>query len=504
MSSSPFTPDDRALLLARGIPEEEALRHLDLLARPPAKRRLERPCTPGDGIERIPDDEIEALAALHDEAAGQGRVIKFVPASGAASRMFQDLVATDGPGSHLAAFADALPRFAFVADLERLLAASGRDLERLVAARALDQIREAFLGENGLGYADLPKGLVKFHAYVDESRTPFEEHLAEAAAYARNVRGEARVHLTVSVEHMDRFRRRVDEVRSRLETFLDTRFLLDFSLQHPSTDTLAADLEDRPLRDERGRLVLRPAGHGALLENLAALDGDLVFVKNIDNVVPDRMKPTLVRWKKAIGGLLVRLQREVFVHAARLRSPDADPRVVEEAASFAKARFGAAALPDAASTPPRSRRLAVLDALDRPLRVCGVVANVGEPGGGPFWVRDRDGRVTRQIVEAAEVDRDDPGQDAILRSATHFNPVDLACAVRDVEGRAFDLHRYVDPDAVIVTRKSSAGRVLKALERPGLWNGAMARWNTVFVEVPLETFAPVKTVFDLLRPEHQP
>lgn len=275
-------------------------------------------------------------------------------------------------------------------------------------------------------------------------------------------------------------------------------------MQKPSTDTLAVGHDDRPLRDRDSRLRFRPGGHGALIENLNDLDGDLIFVKNIDNVQPDRHMDEAVRWKRLLGGYLVRLQRRAFDYLGRLRRADAQPELVDEAMEFARRSLNITIDPSRVPMTFQAARAFLIDRLNRPLRVCGVVPNTGEPGGGPFWVADDWAGATLQIVEKGQVDPDDSAQQQILRQATHFNPVDLVCAVRDVEGRAFDLPAYVDADAVLISRKSDAGHELRALERPGLWNGAMARWNTVFVEVPLATFSPVKSVLDLLRDEHQP
>ncbi|HEX6851428.1 MAG TPA: DUF4301 family protein [Candidatus Polarisedimenticolaceae bacterium] len=498
---TPFNPADVDQLRERGISVEEARRQLDLLRVPPPRRRLDRPATVGDGIVRIPEERTAELIQLAELAARQGRCLKMVPASGAASRMFASLLAAraarqcDVQDSRV--LMERLHDFPFLEELRSELAFEGYDLDILHGAGNCLEILDAMLGPDGLALADRPKGLLAFHRYAGGARLAFEEHLVEAAAYARDADGIARVHFTVSPEHLDRFREAAEEARPGYERGLGVRLEIGFSVQSPSTDTIAATVDGEPFRDDAGRVLLRPAGHGALLENLNALEGDLVLLKNIDNVVPDRLKGPTVRWKRILCGFLVALQREVFLHTARLRDPAVEAWALDEAQAFAAERFAAAA-PSGAD-----RRAWLLDLLDRPLRVCGVVPNQGEPGGGPFWQRGEDGRVTLQIVETAEVDLDDPSQASIVAASTHFNPVDLACSVRDVEGRPYDLRRFVDARAVLVARKSFGGRELLALERPGLWNGAMAFWNTVFVEVPVETFAPVKTVFDLLRPEHR-
>jgi hypothetical protein len=341
--------------------------------------------------------------------------------------------------------------------------------------------------------------LLKFHHDAAAGRTAFEEHLVEAGQYARDTNGVCRLHFTVSPRHQPAFEATAREADAR-HVAGDARFEIGYSIQKRSTDTLSLDEDGEPRRDGQRRLLFRPGGHGALIENLRALEADLVFVKNIDNVQPDRSKPVMAHWKRALAGYLVGLQRELSGYLDGLRGNGPREPLLEQVRTLARERLHVDLKHGAGSSPERW----LISQLNRPLRVCGVVPNTGEPGGGPFWVRGPDGRVSLQIVETTEVDPHDEQQQEILRSSTHFNPVDLVCALRDHEGRPFDLGRYIDHDAVIVTSKSDGGNELRALERPGLWNGAMAHWNTVFVELPSESFTPVKTVVDLLRPEHQP
>ncbi|MDX2171452.1 MAG: DUF4301 family protein [Deltaproteobacteria bacterium] len=359
----------------------------------------------------------------------------------------------------------------------------------------LAPLLDALLTPSGLDYAAQPKGLLLFHAYPDGPRTAFEEHLVEAAGLTRDAGGTARLHLTVSPEHQAGFSELLARVRAQYERRLEARFAVGFSTQKRSTDTIAVGADNRPFREPDGRLLFRPGGHGALIENLNELGGDLVFVKNIDNVQPDHRRAAALEAMQVEVGHLAVLQREVAGHLEALAGDGA--AALAAARDYAAARFGL-------RLPPRADRAAVIAALDRPLRVCGVVRNTGEPGGGPFWVRDSDGSVSPQIVESAQVALGDPDQRAVFERATHFNPVFLACAVRDRHGRPYDLRRFVDPSAVFIARKSKDGRELKALERPGLWNGGMARWLTRFVEIPESAFTPVKTINDLLRPAHQP
>jgi hypothetical protein len=355
------------------------------------------------------------------------------------------------------------------------------------------------LDDEGLGYAAIPKGLVAFHDYADGPRTPLDEHLVEATQFAADAEHRCRLHFTVSPEHRARFESRLAEATARLEARLDVRFEATLSEQHPSSDTLAADEDGTPFRDRDGRLLFRPAGHGALIENLAEMDADLVLIKNVDNVAHDRFKRDTFTWSRLLVGCATRLERTAMSLLRRLED-DGDEAVLAEAQKFLAEGFR--------RTPPtgsRAERVAWTSAqLARPIRVCGMVHNTGEPGGGPMWVRGRDGALTPQIVELSQVDMSDARQQAIVAASTHFNPVFMALALRGADDRAYRLADFVDDRAVLVVKRSAEGRDLLALERPGLWNGAMAGWNTVFVEVPLGVFNPVKTVNDLLRKEHQP
>ncbi len=508
MAADHLTDADREQLRARGIALEEARRQLDLLASPPVHARLVRPATVGDGIESVPDAEVPELLGRHVRAAAAGRLLWFVPASGAATRMFRDLApfvrggsATRSVGQAEAArqLLEGLPRLPFFDELRAELARRGLELDRLVDEKRVGEILAALLDRDGLGLADLPKGLVPFHRYADAARTAFEEHLVEAASVVRNTSGRCRLHFTVSPEHLSRFQALLVGVRGEYERRLGVRLEVGFSEQSPTTDTLAVELDGRPLRDGSGRLVFRPAGHGALLENLSAVGGDLVLIKNVDNVARDRFKEIADRWKALLVGRLLGLEKQVREHLAAMDRSSPDPERLAGALEFLHLEIPS----EIESAGAEARRAFLIETLDRPLRVCGVVRNTGEPGGGPFWVRGRDGRVSLQIVEGAQVDPGSPEQQEILRRSTHFNPVDMVCALRDRAGRPHDLRRFADPEAVIVAKKSWEGRPIVALERPGLWNGGMAGWVTVFVEVPLETFNPVKTVLDLLRPEHQ-
>jgi hypothetical protein len=339
--------------------------------------------------------------------------------------------------------------------------------------------------------------------YDEHFRTPVEEHLEEAALYVRDSDGRAVIHFTVSPEHMAGIREHVDHALGRYKES-GIRHDVSYSLQKPSTDTIAVDMEGAPFREKGGEILFRPGGHGALLENLNDLQGDIIFIKNIDNVVPDRLKKETTAYKKALGGYLIGLQDRVFEYLGQLSGPPPGQGILKQMLRFAEEELYRIPPGGGAGLSAQEMISFLISAMNRPLRVCGVVRNAGEPGGGPFWVEHQDGTQSLQIVESSQVDMESSDQKAIWESSTHFNPVDLVCGVRDYRGRPFDLRDYVDPLTGFISIKSKDGKELKALELPGLWNGSMAFWNTVFVEVPSITFNPVKTVMDLLRKEHQP
>jgi hypothetical protein len=512
-----FSGEDLKQIRSLGITKEQVISQLETFQRPDPYLRLNRPCTIGDGVRTITEEELPALFEHHREATDQGRCLKFVPASGAATRMFELLLwfytyESSLKRAEIARRAEAgerkckdllelmaqIERFAFFDTLREVMTNAALDIHALMKRGRFRQVLEYLLTSRGLNYANLPKGLLAFHRYPDESRTAFEEHLVEAAEYVRNDRGICRLHFTVSPEHREGFEGLLEKVRPLYETEYNVQFRVDFSVQKQSTNTIAVDRENRPFRLENGKLLFRPSGHGALIENLNDL-----FIKNIDNVVPDKLKGPTFTWKKALAGYLVKLQKRIFSYVEKLAAGMEEDQFLNEALEFATAGLCLSIPEGQRLESPGKKREFLLSALNRPLRVCGIVESQGEPGGGPFWIEGRDGSLSLQIVEEAQVDPDAVEQQEIWGSATHFNPVDIVAGVRDYRGNPFDLGQYVDPNAIIITRKSKDGRELKALELPGLWNGAMAHWNNIFVEVPLTTSNPVKTINDLLRPEHQ-
>lgn len=506
-----FPSNDLKQLQLRNIGQETATRQLNLLRTGQVDIKLDRPCIPGDGIVQIQQTSYDYLTRAFSAAAEAGRLQRFVPASGAASRMFSPLHAdtetleacrTEQASRQatqaeldLRRFLDELPSFAFYADLAKTMEEDGSDLEQAREERAAGQIIRCLLETSGLGYSRLPKGLLAFHRSPDGARTPFIEHLAEAALL-NGLDGVVKLHFTVSEEHLALFKAQLAAWQAVLGETYGCSFDVSYSTQKPSTDTLAIDDNGQPLRDADGDLVLRPGGHGALIENLNDLDGDIVLIRNIDNVVPDAHKECNLLWTKLLTGYLVEIQQEQHALLKALNEQPDDPMVRELAVSFLADRLQT-------EVPFSEGSSKLMDLLDRPLRVCGMVVNSGEPGGGPFWVRETDGKTTRQIVEGAQIDKQDTEQADILARSTHFNPVDMVCAVRDWRGNRYDLTRFVDDEAVIITSKMQNGKEIRVLERPGLWNGGMSGWHTVFVDIPPEAFNPVKTVFDLLRPAHQ-
>ncbi len=513
--SHPFTERDLKQLRDRGISPERAAGHLATLAAGMHQAVLNRPCTRGDGITVLSDADVERLCRRGQEAAQAGRFLKFVPASGAATRMFQPLLAARGRAADTAAtledlrglpeypalreFMAHIERFAFHPELKRELERRGKRLQALRDAKQFRMVLDCLLSAEGLGYGELPKAVIPFHRYPNDCRTPVAEHLVQARAHVRDRNGTVRVHFTVSGEHRTAVERHIAEV-CRLYEDDDGRYDVTLSEQRPDTDTLAAGLDNQPFRQRDGNLSLRPGGHGALLANLNDLKADVVFIQNIDNVAV--RADTAIRYRKALAGYLVELQARLFEYLEGLH-PGATPSFLEEALHFVRATLSVVPPEDLTDAPAADRVRFLRETLDRPLRVCGMVPSTGEPGGGPFWVRGAGGVPSLQIIESAQVDMAQARQRDIFASSTHFNPVDLVCGVRDRSGTCFDLMRFSDPDSSFISIKSADGRKLKALEHPGLWNGGMAEWNTVFVEVPQETFTPVKTVLDLLRQEHR-
>ena len=476
-----FSKEDLQQIEQHGLTQAQVEQQIENFRQGFPYLKIVRAAAAGDGVLVMDDEHIAQAEARYDEAAANMKVVKFVPASGAATRMFKELfeyVNDDKRTPGIDRLLDNIEKFAFWPELSEHIMPDSPD----------EEIVESIV-KTGLCYGAKPKGLVTFHAYADGNRKAVEEHLVEGALYARSG-DEVYIHFTVSAEHKDGFLEVLNAKQPFYEERFGVKYNVSFSVQKPSTDTIAVNPDNTPFRTDEGKLLFRPAGHGALIENLNDIDADVIFVKNIDNVTTDERRGDTVKYKKALAGLLLELQEQAFEYLKVLEVGGAD---LEPIANFVEQKL-------CVKLPADYNSELLKAVLNRPIRVCGVVRNQGEPGGGPFWVDGGDGTESLQIAESSQIAPEDMH---LMQSATHFNPVDLVCGVKDSRGGKFDLTQYTDPSTGFISSKSSGGRDLRAQELPGLWNGAMAKWNTILVEVPITTFSPVKVVQDLLRPEHQ-
>lgn len=502
-----FTQKDLHQIAEKGIQLDEINRQINHFQNgfPPAD--ISMTASPGKGIIVLSEGDERHYRDVFLNNSADFHITRFIPASGAATRMFKSLYEALGKlelkskkeqerwieeHEEIGNFIRNLGKYPFFEDLE------------LAEKNLPSDMLKALLDEGGLAYATKPKGLLKFHKYSEEDRrTPFHEHLLEAISYCSNRDHIVRVHMTVSENHLEGFKAEAARIIPLIEEVAGVQIDLSFSFQRPETDTIAVDLSNEPFRNPDGSLLFRPGGHGALIRNLDALDSDVIFISNIDNVAPDRIKEKRVRYKQILGGILLEFRSKIFYYLQLLSSGEKiEKRRLDSMLAFMHEGLGVA-IPEGLpgwSTP--ELRSWLQESMNRPVRVCGMVRNEGEPGGGPFYVRSETGEVSLQIVESSQIDLDNPHQAAVFGESTHFNPVDLVCSIRDFQGNKFNLNHFVDHNTGFISSKSVGGKPLKALELPGLWNGAMAGWLTLFVDVPVETFSPVKTVFDLLREEH--
>ena len=503
-----LSQQDLQQIASKGITEEQINNQLKEFETGFPFLKLEAAAAVGKGILAPSEEERDGyIQAWNDYKAAGRKIVKFVPASGAASRMFKDMFAFvnadyDVPTTDFEKkYFDNIEKFAFFHALDAVCQSNeGKGIKALMDEGNYKAVARNMLEGGGLNYGQLPKGLLLFHKYGEDARTPMEEHLVEGALYAAS-NGEANVHFTVSHEHMALFEQRVEQKVAAFSDKYGIKYNISFSEQKPSTDTVAANPDNTPFRNEDGSLLFRPGGHGALIENLNEIDADVVFIKNIDNVVPDRLKDETVTYKQLIAGILVTTQKKAFDY---IRVLDGNPTgdQLQEIARFVSENL--CCKKEGVETLGREQLVNYLRGkLNRPMRVCGVVKNVGEPGGGPFLTYNQDGSISLQILESSQIDKSNAEYQRMFTEGTHFNPVDLVCAVKDYEGKPFNLPDFVDKTTGFISSKSKNGKELKALELPGLWNGAMSDWSTIFVEVPLGTFNPVKTVNDLLREQHQ-
>lgn len=510
MSNHNFTGSDLDQITSLGFTPDDIEKQLTNFHNGFPKIQLIEPATiENGGITRLHDEQIDLFVKRYETLKEHQKILKFVPASGAASRMFKDLYTFTAnyigdlndfgyKYPSVKEFIQHIRTFAFFNDLEICMNHAGMDFGEVMDRGDFTTVINFLLNDQYLGYGSKPKALLKFHRYGDLQRTPLEEHIVEGAEYAQNSDTSVNLHFTISPEHRAQFRKKISEIKKFYEAACNIQLNIKLSEQKHFTDIIAVDEYNNPLRDKEGRLVFRPGGHGSLIENLNEQHADIIFIKNIDNVVPDWMKHTTIVYKKALAGLLLDIQQKVF-DAIRLLKAGCTKQQVCEIEKFVTDTLH---MEIPSHTSPHERTTQLIALLNRPIRVCGMVKNQGEPGGGPFFVRDSHGNRSLQIVETAQINRKDATQESILNASTHFNPVDIVCATKDYRGRRFDLRQFVDPTTGFIAKKSQGATVVKSQERPGLWNGAMAYWITLFVEVPLATFNPVKTVNDLLRKEH--
>ena len=504
-----FTQTDIQQLDAKGISIAQIEEQLSYLKKGFPYLSIHASASIEKGIRYIPENEQGFFLDQWSSYLKTNKIIvKFVPASGAASRMFKDLFEfLDSENSQLESpflekFFEGMSHFAFYDSLQSVCEKNeGKNIASLCSSGEYRKIIENLLRDKGLNYGQLPKGLILFHNYSDSPRTAMEEHLVEGALYACNEAKQVNLHFTVSPEHKELFRQLAGQKSPLYAKHFGVNYQIDFSEQKPSTDTIAADTENQPFHD-KGELVFRPGGHGALIENLNDISADVVFIKNVDNVVPDSFKLVTVHYKKLLAGVLIDCQQKIFEYLNLIDSGKYDHEQLMEMLYFLQDEL-CIKNPETKMLEDVELVLYIKSKLNRPLRVCGMVRNQGEPGGGPFLTVNADGTISPQILESSQIDLKDPEKKRLFEQGTHFNPVDLVCALKDYKGEKIDLLRYVNKNTGFISLKSKNGKELKALELPGLWNGAMSDWNTIFVEVPVETFNPVKTVNDLLRREHQ-
>lgn len=507
-----ITEQDRQILAAKGITEQQVESQLQRFATGFPFLKLEGAARQGNGILALDRNAMEqAKARWNAYLNNGGTVTKFVPASGAASRMFKALFAfvdgdTDTPaeGSDVDRLVKDIDKLAFFGELDAAVKKLyGKDVRQMLAEGQTRKVIAAIILPEGLNYGNLPKGLLTFHAYPQSNttRTPLEEQMVEGAQSATTADGEVNLHFTVSANHRQLFLDKIAQAVPAIEKERGVKFNISLSEQKPSTDTIAANNDNTPFRED-DQLVFRPGGHGALIQNLNDIDSEVVFIKNIDNVVPDNFREATVTYKKVIAGVLIEAHDRIALYMDMLSKGAYTPADLDNMLAFLHDTL---CVKDDRTVNMDNTELALYlkEKFDRPLRVCGMVRNEGEPGGGPYIARNPDGSYSPQILESSQIDTSNAEYAAMMKSATHFNPVDLVCYIRDCEGKKYNLTEYVDPDTGFISSKSLHGRELKALELPGLWNGAMSNWNTIFVEVPVATFNPVKTVNDLLRSTHQ-
>ena len=512
-----FSSSDFLHIYEYGIPVKNIQKQLNFFKEGIPKADVVSPATLSNGILKLSEKDFHEQANFFDAYKLNLKLNKFVPASGAASRMFKFLTEflnefdvenesinayiNQKKASELSIFIVGMEKFPFFEAIDKQLRAEFTDFDSLDRSFKNYYFIKLLLSSDYFDFASKPKGILPFHKYTNHIATPVEEHLQECTHYS-NTNSGSHLHFTVSESHQKYFEDIVRTIKPKIENKSGVVIDISYSYQNKSTDTLAVTMENKPFRDDKGLLVFRPGGHGALIENLNNLDADIVFIKNIDNVIQNNLEKISL-YKKGLAGMLLRLQQQVFRYLNALDSVIIEPELIDEITFFLKEKLNITMNATFHLGNLETKIIELQNFLNRPIRVCGMVKNEGEPGGGPFWVRDKQGRVSLQIVESSQVDLDDDNQKAILNAATHFNPVDLVCGIKNYKNEKFDLRKFVDYNSGFIVEKNVVGENIKGYELPGLWNGAMANWLTVFVQVPLITFNPVKTVNDLLKPAHQ-
>ncbi|THD68997.1 DUF4301 family protein [Robertkochia marina] len=509
---------DLRQITSRGIKPEKIKEQIEVFKRGIPFVNLVAAATIDHGIELVTADRKEHYINRYEKERDQLDLLKFVPASGAATRMFKALfefLNDYNPESEtvnayvnrtnaqiIRTFFVGVEKFPFYHELMEEMEKRYPDYVKLSYDHQKHLFVKLLLSEDGFDFGSFPKGLLPFHRYKTRASTAFEEHLYEAALYS-SAKGKARLHFTISEEHLKKFEKEFKDIRKSVEEKTGVSFEISFSFQKTSTDTIAVTPDDDPFRLQNGDLLFRPGGHGALIENLNEQDADLIFIKNIDNVVVYKFKHEMADFKKMLAGKLLELREQVYAYSKLLDETVPDEATIEEIKTFLSEKLNVRIKPDVNKYKEIYQIEFLKEKLDAPIRVCGMVQNEGEPGGGPFWTKDENGNISLQIIESAQIDDKSKFQQKIFKESTHFNPVDIVCSIRNYKGEKYDLLKYIDHNQAFITNKTKEGKDLKALELPGLWNGAMAHWNTIFVEVPLITFNPAKTVVDLLKQPHQ-
>jgi len=514
-----ITDKDIKLIASKGLTVEKVLSQIETFKNEIPFVSLASAASLDNGIIKLTEHEQSELTKLYTSRSTNLDTIKFVPASGAASRMFKDLFkfldsyayekenlnsyTNHEKANAIRLFLIGLEKFPFYETVMQKVRSGYSNFDSLSEGERLYVFVEMMLKEKGLNFGVYPKGLLPFHKYTNSISTSFEEHLFEASEYNKNANGDSTLHFTVSKEHLEAFKNEFERIKKKVEEETKTNFTITYSFQKPETDTIAVNENNEPFRKEDNSILFRPGGHGALIENLNDLDGDIVYIKNIDNVVVRKYQEEVSGYKKVLAGKLIEIQDETFRILNVIDKEAPTEAELKDIKKFLVTQLNVRLPLDFDKFSEKFKLQFINESLNRPIRVCGMVINEGEPGGGPFWINKENGSVVLQIIETPQINIKDDRQFDILSSATHFNPVDLVCGIRDYKGNKFNLLDFVDPDAGFITTKSLNGQVLKALELPGLWNGAMSNWISVFVEVPLTTFNPVKTVNDLLKSAHQ-